>query len=148
MGIFTEIVEAPAKRFTRLQWIAAGLVMGLFLAFVDTLVIATILGALELRLPKWFGIPTTFSGYLVAGMIAGKFAPEDMRREFLFGILVCVWLFVWGFYGWGWHGGMFIVYFIVIPAIAAAVAHGGMLLTLRRIGSRRSSPDTDSPETQ
>ena len=46
MGITEEHVKPLTDRFSSIQWVGTGLVMGFFLGFVDTLLIAALLGYL------------------------------------------------------------------------------------------------------
>lgn len=127
MDLADEYVKPAASRMSRLQWVVAGLVLGFFLGFVDTLLIATMLGYLGLKVPAYFGVPTTFTGYFFSGVILGRLAPRHILWEPPIGILICVWLFMLGFEGLKGHGVLlFLSYFALIPAIAIAVSYLGM----------------------
>jgi len=127
MGLADEFVKPAASRMSRLQWVVAGLVLGFFLGFVDTLLIAAALGYLGLQVPSYFGVPTTFTGYFFSGVILGRLAPRHILWEPPIGILVCVWLFMLGFEGLRGHGALlFLSYFVLIPAVAVAVSYLGM----------------------
>ncbi len=130
--LINDIVNPAVSGFTRLQWVAAGLILGFFLGFVDTLLIAAILGALRIQLPAYFGIPTTFTGYFFAGMILGSYAPRSIEWEPAIGVLIVVELMMWGFMGLTGHGFLFIVYFILIPAAATAICYLGLWFARRK----------------
>jgi len=127
MALADEFVKPAASRMSRLQWVVAGLVLGFFLGFVDTLLIAAALGYLGLQVPSYFGVPTTFTGYFFSGVILGRLAPRHILWEPPIGILICVWLFMLGFEGLRGHGALlFLSYFTLIPAVAVAVSYLGM----------------------
>jgi len=127
MALADEYVKPVASRLSRFQWVLAGLILGFFLGFVDTLLIAAVLGHLGLQVPAYFGVPTTFTGYFFSGVIIGRLAPRQILWEPPIGILVCVWLFMLGFEGLRGHGVLlFLSYFVLIPAIAVAVSYLGI----------------------
>jgi hypothetical protein len=139
MTITNEISPYTSK-FTRFQWFAAGTVLGFFLGFVDTLVIAAILGHLGLKVPAEVGLPTTFSGYFFTGVALAGFAPEEITWEPPAGILVCVLIMMWGFAGLSGHGFFaFVLDFVVIPAIAMGVCCGGMYVARSHAKKRLES---------
>ena len=156
MALTDEYVKPAVSRMSRLQWVFAGLVLGFFLGFVDTLLIAAILGHLGLKVPAYFGVPTTFTGYFFSGVIVGRIAPRHILWESPIGVLVCVWLFMLGFEGLRGHGTLlFLCYFVLIPGIAVAVSYLGIRvgrkdlpkwLTLRKIyhSGANSKNDTGS----
>ena len=101
--------------------------MGFFLGFVDTLVIAAILGYLGLTVPAYFGVPTTFTGYFFTGMIVGNLAPPEIEWECPAGIVVCVVLLMLGLVGLRGQGILlFILHYLIIPAIAVGVCYLGL----------------------
>jgi hypothetical protein len=118
----------PAVRpFSRVQWAVAGLVVGLFLGFADTLLIAALLGYLGLTVPAWFGVPTTFTGYFFSGVILGRLAPKNIVWEPCAGIVLCVLLMMAGLVGLRGHGLLlFMLHFVAVPAAAVAVSYFGL----------------------
>ena len=127
MALTDEYVKPAALRLSRLQWVLAGLILGFFLGFVDTLLIAALLGYLGLQVPAYFGVPTTFIGYFFSGIIIGRFTPRHILWEPPIGILLCVWLFMMGFEGLSGHGVLlFLSYFALVPAIAVGISYLGM----------------------
>lgn len=121
-----ELVKPVADRLTRLQWIGASIVTGFFLGFVDTLMFACILGYLGLKLPAYFGVPTTFSGYFVAGYLLSRFAPREIVWEIPAGILICSLLFMAGFVGFSGQSALLLfLHFVVLPAVAAGICFLG-----------------------
>jgi hypothetical protein len=142
MSLTDELVEPAVSKFSRYQWVLSGLILGFFLGFVDTLLIATLLGYLGLKLPLWFGVPTTFTGYFFAGIIAGRLAPPDILWEPPAGVLICVLLMMLGMMGLRGHGVWFLFYFGVIPAVAVAVCYLGV-----RIARKKNSPVAEQQPT-
>jgi hypothetical protein len=136
MSLVNDLVKPAVGSFTRLQWLFAGTVLGFFFGFVDTLLIAALLGAFHLEVPAAVGLPTTFSGYFFAGMILGGFAPRSIEWEPPLGVLICVELMMWGYWGLSGHGLWFIVYFIFMPAIAVGVCYLGLTLARKRIDKK------------
>jgi hypothetical protein len=127
MALTDEFIKPVASRMSRLQWVFAGLMLGFFMGFVDTLLIAAILGHLGLKVPAYFGVPTTFTGYFFSGAIVGRLAPRHILWEPPTGILICVWLFMLGFEGLRGHGVLlFLCYFALIPGIAVSVSYLGI----------------------
>jgi hypothetical protein len=134
MSLTEELLEPAIGRFSRMQWVLAGLVLGFFLGFVDTLFIAAALGYFGLHLPLWFGVPTTFTGYFFTGMILGRFAPRHVVWEPSWGILICVILMMMGLVGLKGHGALlFLFHFVVIPAVAVGVSYLGLWLARRKM---------------
>ena len=132
MGLTDEHVGPIAAKLSRLQWVAAAAVVGFFLGFLDTLIFAALLGHLGLRVPAYFGLPTTFIGYFMSGLVVGKMAPAHIFWEPLCGILACVLLFMWGMAGLKGHGVLlFIFNFILIPACAIGVSYLGLRIARR-----------------
>ena len=133
MGLTEEHVRPVAAKFSRLQWIAAAVVVGFFFGFLDTLIIAAILGHLGLKVPAYFGVPTTFVGYFMTGLVLGKLAPRDMLWEPLIGILVCVMLFMFGMADLKEQGVLLLMLnFMVIPACALGVSYLGLRVARRQ----------------
>jgi uncharacterized protein YybS (DUF2232 family) len=132
MGITDEHVKPVVGRFSRLQWVGASIVFGFFLGFVDTLLIACILGYLGLQVPAYFGVPTTFTGYFFAGWILANLAPSEILWELPAGILVCVLLLMWGLTG---SQGLSILYlllnYVFVPGVAVGICYLGV-----RVGRR------------
>jgi hypothetical protein len=137
MGFTDEFVRPATSRFTRLQWLAAGLLLGFFLGFVDTVIIAALLGFLGLKVSVWFGIPTTFSGYFFTGMILGALAPEDVVWEPVIGVFIIIEIMMTGLVGLKGHGIFFFFHFVIVPVIAAGVCYGGLLLSRRKTRAKR-----------
>ena len=81
MGITDEHVKPIVGRFSRFQWVATSVVFGFFFGFVDTLLIACVLGWLGLQVPAVFGVPTTFTGYFFTGWILSDLAPPEIVWE-------------------------------------------------------------------
>ncbi len=135
MGITDEHVKPVVGRFSRFQWVAASLVFGFFLGFVDTLLIACVLGYLGLQVPAYFGVPTTFTGYFFTGWILGDLAPSEIVWELPAGILVCVLLLMWGVAG---SQGLSLPYlflnYVCIPSIAVSICYLGL-----RVGRKRAA---------
>jgi hypothetical protein len=135
MGITDEHVKPIVGRFSRFQWVAASVVFGFFLGFVDTLLIACVLGYLGLQVPAYVGVPTTFTGYFFTGWILGDLAPSEIMWEIPAGILVCVLFLMWGLMGsqalsWPY---MFLNY-ICIPGVAVGICYLGL-----RVGRKRAA---------
>ncbi|MBI4963724.1 MAG: hypothetical protein HY913_10660 [Desulfomonile tiedjei] len=127
MALTEEYLKPAASRLSRLQWVLAGLILGFFLGFVDTLLIAAVLGSVGAKVPAYFGVPTTFIGYFFSGVILGRFAPRNILWEPPIGVLGCVWLFMLGFVGLSGHGVLlFLFYFAVVPSIAVGASYLGM----------------------
>jgi hypothetical protein len=112
------------------------MILGFFLGFVDTLLIAAVLGNLNLEVPAAVGLPTTFTGYFFSGMILGGFAPRSIEWEPPMGVLICVELMMVGYWGFSGHGLWSIVYFVFIPAVAVGVCYLGMTLARKRIDKK------------
>jgi hypothetical protein len=138
MGITDEHVKPVVGRFSKLQWVAASAVFGFFLGFVDTLLIACVLGYLGLQVPAYFGVPTTFTGYFFTGWILGNLAPREIVWQLPAGILVCVLLLMWGLAGT--HGmsipHLFLNY-ICVPAVAMGVCYVGLRVGRAKAAKKR-----------
>ncbi len=133
MGLTEEHVGPVAAKLSRLQWVVAGSVVGFFLGFLDTLIFAAVLGYLGLQVPAYVGVPTTFIGYFMTGMVVGKLAPQHIFWEPLIGILVCVLLFMLGMAGLRGLGVLlFLLNFILIPACALGVSYLGLRVSRRQ----------------
>lgn len=149
MKLIDEYFEPVVRPFTRIQWGLAGLVVGFFLGFVDTLFIAAVLGYLGVTVPAWFGVPTTFTGYFFTGLVLGGLAPKKIVWEPCAGIFVCVVLMMAGMVGFRGHGpALFLFHFVVIPAGAVAVSYLGLMVgreglraTIQRISTRKGQPE-------
>jgi hypothetical protein len=132
MGLTEEHVRPIAARLTRLQWVVAAAVVGFFFGFLDTLIIAAILGQLGLRVPAYFGVPTTFVGYFMTGLVLGKMAPKAITWEPLIGILLCVLFFMVGMAGLKDQTVLLFMFnFILIPACALGVSYLGLRVARR-----------------
>ncbi len=142
MSLIDDLVKPAVGGFTRLQWLAAGLILGFFLGFVDTLIIAALLGRIYGQVPAYIGFPTTFSGYFFAGMILGGFAPKSIVWEPPLGVLICVELMMMGYWGLSGHGWWFVVYFILVPAVAVGVSFLGLTLARMRLDKKLKRQDT------
>lgn len=138
MGITDEHVKPVVGRFSRFQWVAASVVFGFFLGFVDTLLIACALGWLGLQVPAYFGVPTTFTGYFFTGWILGDLAPSEIVWELPAGILVCVLLLMWGVAG---SQGLSLPYlllnYVCIPSIAVSICYFGLRVGRKRAAKKR-----------
>jgi hypothetical protein len=138
MGITDEHVKPVVGRFSRLQWVGTGVVFGFFLGFVDTLLIACVLGYLGLRVPAYFGVPTTFTGYFFAGWILGNLAPREIVWEIPAGILVCVLLLVWGLAGTqGLSALSLFLHYVFIPGVAVGVCYLGLRVGRAKAAKKR-----------
>jgi|GEM_PF-1896908 len=145
MNLINEYFGPAVRPFTRVQWAVAGLIVGVFLGFVDTLFLAAFMGYLGITVPAWFGVPTTFTGYFVSGIILGRLAPKNILWEPCAGIFVCVVLMMGGLVGFRGHGFLlFLLHFVVIPGGAVAVSYLGILVgregfraVIQRIKSRK-----------
>jgi hypothetical protein len=132
MDVFDEHVKPLAQGLTRWRWLGVGVVLGFFLGFVDTLLIAALLGTAGIKVPAYFGVPTTFTGYFFTGMILGGLAPREIVWEVPLGILVCALLLVLGLMGLKGQGVLsFILNFIFLPATAVGVCYLGMRVARR-----------------
>ncbi len=138
MGITDEHVKPVVWRFSRFQWVAASVVFGFFLGFVDTLFIACVLGYLGLQVPAYFGVPTTFTGYFFTGWILGNLAPSEIVWELPAGILVCVLLLMWGLSG---SQGLSLPYlflnYVCIPGTAVALCYLGLRVGRKKAAKKR-----------
>jgi hypothetical protein len=129
MNLINEYFEPVVRPFTRVQWAVAGLIVGVFLGFVDTLFLAALMGYAGITVPAWFGVPTTFTGYFVSGIILGRLAPKNIAWEPCAGIFVCVILMMAGLVGFRGHGFLlFLFHFVVLPGAAAMVSYLGILV--------------------
>jgi hypothetical protein len=143
MSLTDELVKPVTGSMTRLQWVGGSIVLGFFLGFVDTLMIAALLGYLGAKLPAYMGIPTTFTGYFFTGMIVGKLAPAEIVWEAPIGILACVFLLMLGLVGFRGQGTlMFLLHYLIIPGIAVGICYLG-LWTARRKLKPKTSPGTE-----
>ncbi len=143
MGITDEHVKPAVGRFSRLQWVAASIVFGFFFGFVDTLLIACVLGYLGVQVPAYFGVPTTFTGYFFTGWVLGNLAPREIVWELPAGILVCVLLLMWGLAGT--QGASFLHLFlnyVCVPAVAVGICylglHVGRARAAKKVGQEAS----------
>ncbi len=137
MGITDEHVKPVVGRFSRLQWVGASVIFGFFLGFVDTLLIACVLGYLGLRVPYYFGVPTTFTGYFFTGWILGNLAPREIVWEIPAGILICVLLLMWGLAS---HGlGIFYSFlnWVCVPAVAVGICYLGLHVGRAKAAKKR-----------
>jgi hypothetical protein len=127
MGITEEHVRPVTNQFSRTQWIGTGLIMGIFLGFVDTLLIAALLGYLKVTVPAYVGVPTTCTGYFFSGLIIGKLAPPWVEWEPPVGIFICATLFMMGFAGFRGEGiGLLFLHYVLIPGIAMGISYVGL----------------------
>lgn len=145
MSLKDELVVPAVSKFTRGQWVLAGLIMGFFLGFVDTIFIATLLGYLGLSVGSWFGVPTTFTGFFFTGIIAGRLAPPDIVWEPPAGVLICVLLMMLGLVGLKGHGVLFLFHFGVVPAIAVAVCYAGVWTARKKMRQPGAAQPTNKP---
>jgi hypothetical protein len=133
MSLTEELVAPVVGRFTRMQWVGGSIVLGFFLGFVDTLMIATILGYLGLTVPAFIGVPTTCTGYFFTGMIVGKLAPIEIVWEAPVGILVCVILLMLGLEGLRGQGVLwFIFHYVIVPGVAVGVCYLGLWVARKK----------------
>jgi hypothetical protein len=132
VGLTEEHVRPIAAKLSRLQWVVAAAVVGFFFGFLDTLIIAAMLGYLGLQVPAYFGVPTTFVGYFMTGLVVGKLAPKEILWEPLIGVLVCVLLFMLGMASVKEQGVLlFILNFLLVPACALGVSYLGLRVARR-----------------
>lgn len=128
MDFLEEHVRPVAERFSRWRWFGVSIVVGFFLGFIDTLMLAAVMGSLGIVVPAYVGVPTTLTGYFFAGMALARFAPVQILWEIPAGILTCSFLLVWGLFGLHGHSiGAFIFNFVFIPGIAMGVCYLGVL---------------------
>ena len=128
MDFIEEHLRPVTTRFSGWRWFGVSIVVGFFLGFIDTLMLAALMGYLGIVVPAYFGVPTTLLGYFFAGIILGRFAPVQVLWEIPAGILVCSLLLVMGLFGLSGHSlGSFIFNFGVVPAIAVGVCYLGVL---------------------
>jgi hypothetical protein len=140
MSLTDELVTPIVGRMTRLQWVGGSIVLGFFLGFVDTLMIAAILGYLGVKLPALFGIPTTFTGYFFTGMIVGNLAPPEIEWEAPMGIIICVVLLMMGLVGLRDQGVlMFLLHYLIIPGVAVGICYLGL-----RVARKKSKAKTEA----
>ncbi len=138
MGITDEHVKPIASRLSRLQWTALSAVLGFFLGFADTLLIACVLGYLGLRVPAYFGVPTTFVGYFFTGLIVGNLAGPDIVWEAPAGIILCVLLLMWGLAGThGLSAPYLLLNYVCIPGIAMGTCCLGLRVGRKRAAKKR-----------
>jgi hypothetical protein len=120
-------IREAGERLTRLQWLGASVLLGLFLGFVDTLTVACVLGYLKLQVPAFVGVPTTFSGYFFSGFFVGKLAPPRIKWEAPIGILICVLAFMAGYAGFTGQGPIQLtVHYGILPAAAVGICYVGV----------------------
>jgi hypothetical protein len=144
MELIDEHVKPIAQRFNRWRWLGVSIVLGFFLGFVDTLLIAALLGELGIRVPAYFGVPTTFTGYFFTGLALGNMAPRTILWEIPSGVLVCSLFLMLGLFGFKDHGFfMFIFHYILIPAVAVGVCYFGVT-----VARRPAKNLTDVPEVK
>jgi hypothetical protein len=128
MDLIEEHVRPVTEKFSRSRWFGVSIVVGFFFGFLDTLMLAALMGSLGIVVPAYVGVPTTLTGYFFAGMILGRFAPAQIHWEIPAGILVCSLLLIWGLFGLSGHGVLaFIFNFFVVPAVAVGVCYLGLL---------------------
>jgi hypothetical protein len=140
MSLREEHLEPIYTKFSRLQWVGTAVVIGFFLGFVDTLFIAAILGYMGLKMPLFFGIPTTFTGYFFTGMLLGSMAPKEIVYEPPIGIVICVIFFMWGLYGFSGHGVFWFIFnFIIIPALGFGICYLGIMLARRKLQNKTAA---------
>ncbi|MGO9568448.1 MAG: hypothetical protein ACLP5H_12990 [Desulfomonilaceae bacterium] len=138
MGITDEHVKPIVGRFSRFQWVAASVVFGFFMGFVDTLLIACVLGYLGLQVPAYFGVPTTFTGYFFTGWILGNLAPAEIVWELPAGILLCVLLLMWGLAGsQALSIPYLLLHYVCIPGVAVGICYLGLRTGRKRAAKKR-----------
>jgi hypothetical protein len=129
MDLIKELVKPVVVTYSRGRWFGASIVVGFFLGFLDTLMLAALMGYMGITVPAYFGVPTTLTGYFLSGMILGGLAPLKIVWEIPCGILVCALLMVLGLFGLRGHGVLaFMFNFGLIPAIAVGVCYLGVLM--------------------
>lgn len=125
--IIEEDIREAGERMTRLQWLGASVLLGLFLGFVDTLTVACVLGYLKIQVPAFVGLPTTFSGYFFAGFFVGKLAPLRIKWEAPAGSLICVLAFMAGYAGFRGQGPFqLVIHYGILPAAAVGICYVGL----------------------
>ena len=130
MDLIQEYVKPVVMTYSRWRWFGASIVVGFFLGFLDTLLLAALMGHLGITVPAYFGVPTTLTGYFLSGIFLGSLAPPKIVWEIPCGIMVCALLMVLGLFGLRGHGVFaFIFNFGLIPAIAVGVCYLGVLMT-------------------
>ncbi len=102
------------------------------------------MGWLGLKLPHWFGVPTTFTGFFFTGMIAGRLAPPEIVWEPPAGVLICILLMMLSMWGLKGHGVLFLYYFGVVPAIAVAVCYAGVWMARKKNGQAATAQQTNN----
>lgn len=134
MNLIDEYFRPAAANFLPWHWVLTSMVVGFFLGFVDTIFIGAIMGYAGVRMPAYFGVPTTFSGYFLTGMMLGRIAPPTIFYHIPLGIILCSLLFMWGMAGPAGQGGLaFISNFVLIPAVAGGVCYLGVRLARRSL---------------
>jgi hypothetical protein len=122
-----EQLEPFVNRMVPWHWVVAAIPVGIFLGFIDTLAIATVLGYLRISLPGWVGIPTTFTGFLCTGWLAGRMAPRSIVWQPPFGIFLCTVLVMLGYMGLRGLGALNLFFhYLIIPGLAAAICYAGL----------------------
>jgi len=132
MDLIDEQVKPAAQELPSWQWVGVSLVVGIFFGFMDTLMIGAVIGYLGFQVPAYFGVPTTFTGYFLAGAALGRIAPAAILWQIPAGIVVCAVLAMLGLAGLSGHGVFwFLVNFLVIPALAAGACYAGVWFVRR-----------------
>lgn len=130
MSLAEEQLKPYLGKMTSLQWLGASIVLGIFFGFVDTLFIAFVLGTLKIQVPAWFGVPTTFTGFFLAGWIVARFGPRGISWQPPAGILVCVLLLMQGISrpepGEVTSSLLIFFNYVIVPVIAMAICGLGM----------------------
>jgi len=141
--LIEEHIKPVTEQMTDLQWIVGTMALGVFFGFLDTLLIACVLGYLKLQVPAYFGIPTTFSGYFFAGVVIGRLAPARITWQASVGILICALVFMFGYGAGGDQGsGLMIVQYGLLPAVSVA------LFCLGKKAARRNSRCIGMPSSK
>jgi hypothetical protein len=139
MDLIEEQVKPAAHGLASWQWVGVSLVVGIFFGFLDTLMIGAVIGHLGFQVPAYFGVPTTCTGYFLAGVALGRIAPAAILWQIPAGIVVCAVLVMVGLAGLSGHGVFwFLVNFLVIPALAAGACYGGVWFVRRNSVKRPS----------
>lgn len=144
MDLIEEQVKPAARGLAAWQWLGVSLVVGIFFGFLDTLMIGAVIGYMGFQVPAYFGVPTTFTGYFLAGMVLGRIAPAAILWQIPGGIVICAALVMLGLAGLSGHGVFwFLVNFFVIPALAGGACYAGVWF-VRRNSLKRASDEAAS----
>jgi hypothetical protein len=130
MSLVEEELKPVLSRMPSYQWVGLSIVLGIFFAFLDLLMIAAVLGYLHLQPPAWCAVPITFTGFFFAGWSVGRFGPSYVVWEPPVGILVCILLLLMGLarpeMTGAWAVFVLFLNWVVVPLVAMTVCYGGL----------------------